>query len=66
MTDIGLPRDVLNRIERRWMAKFAQTPPAQPSATRCDDPLRSPQVRRLLDGSLKPPKCDRAIESDCA
>ena len=25
MKDMGLPLEVLNRIERRWMAKFAQT-----------------------------------------
>jgi hypothetical protein len=66
MKEIGLPRDVMNRIERRWMAKFAQANQARPTATFCDDPLRSPQVRRLLFGSLKPPTGDRAIEPNSA
>jgi hypothetical protein len=63
MDEIRLPQHVVNRFERRWTARFAQMlgdwPPLEhaPSspACGCDDPLRSPQVRRLLEGSLKPP-----------
>ncbi|MEA2919345.1 MAG: hypothetical protein QOJ15_11426 [Bradyrhizobium sp.] len=31
-------------------------------ASSCDDSLRSPQVRRLLEGSLRPPTVDRTLE----
>jgi hypothetical protein len=55
MVNIALPRDVLIRIERRWMAQFSQAPSHQPSSMLGDDPLRSPRVRRLLEGSLRPP-----------
>ncbi len=66
MQEMGLPREVLNRIERRWMAKFAQSSQARPSAARCDDPLWSPQVHRLLNGSLKPPRRQRSTKFNCA
>jgi hypothetical protein len=73
MDETRLPQHVLNRIERRWASRFAQTlgdwrhserAPLSP-ADGNHDPLRSPQVRRLLEGSLRPPtsslcKSDRA------
>jgi hypothetical protein len=73
MDETRLPQHVLNRIERRWAYRFAQTlgdwrhserAPLSP-ADGNHDPLRSPQVRRLLEGSLRPPtsslgKSDRA------
>jgi hypothetical protein len=63
MDDIRLPQHVLNRIEQRWTARLAQMlevkrrPGRAPSspADRNYDPLRSPQIRRLLEGSLRPP-----------
>jgi hypothetical protein len=55
MDNIALPRDVLNRTERRRMAKFSQTSFCRPPSTLGDDPLRSPRLRRLLKGSLRPP-----------
>jgi hypothetical protein len=63
MDEIRLPQHVVNRFERQWTARFTQMlegwqradharfSPASP----CDDPLRSPRVWRLLDGSLRPP-----------
>lgn len=64
MDEIKLPKQVLNRLELRWAARFAQMleedwprseqSPSSP-ACGCGDPLRSPQVRRLLEGSLRPP-----------
>lgn len=71
MDEIKLPHHVVNRFERRWTARFAQMLEgrSQPGA-RCsrgsDDPLRSPQVRRLLEGSLRPPKAVRTLEFDRA
>jgi len=62
MDDARLPRHVLNRFECRWAAKLAQTPRRLPSLAFGDDPLRSPQVRRLLQGSLRPPTRDRTFE----
>lgn len=62
MDNIALPRDVLNRIEGRWMAKFSQAPSRQPSSMLGDDPLRSPRVRRLLEGSLRPPTVIKAVQ----
>ena len=59
MDDVKLPRHVLNRFEHRWAARFAQTPRRSPYLASPDDPFRSPQVRRLLEGSLKPPTRDR-------
>ncbi|MET4037912.1 hypothetical protein ABMB68_009449 [Bradyrhizobium sp. RT4a] len=69
MEEIKLPHHVVNRFERRWTARFAQMPGGQPQpvARYCggnEDPLRSPQVRRLLEGSLRPPKSDRTVEFD--
>jgi hypothetical protein len=66
MDEIKLPQDVVNRVERRWTARFAQMPEVrQPLERRCSspshgsfDPLRSPQVWRLLEGSLRPPTID--------
>jgi hypothetical protein len=62
MDDIRLPQHVMNRIEQRWTARLAQMleekrrPERTPSPDdRNYDPLRSPQVRRLLNGSLRPP-----------
>lgn len=59
MDEIRLPQHVVNRFERRWTARFAledwQSPKNAPLPVRgCGDPLGSPQVRRLLDGSLRP------------
>jgi hypothetical protein len=63
MDEIRLPQHIVNRIERRWESRFAQTlgdwrhperAPLSPAAGN-HDPLRSPQVRRLLEGSLRPP-----------
>lgn len=73
MDEIKLPHHLVNRFERRWTARFAQMPGGRPQpVARCwpgnDDPLRSPQVRRLLEGSLRPPKADRTLEfnrADC-
>ena len=62
MDEIKLPHHVVNRFERRWTARFAKTLEGrlQPPLARCcggnGDPLRSPQVRRLLEGSLRPLK----------
>lgn len=55
LDDIALPKGVLDRIDRRWMATFSQAPFCQPSSTLGDDPLRSPRVRRLR-GVLWEPK----------
>ena len=68
MDEIRLPQHVVNRIERRWTARFAQMlgdwqrPGAAFPRPRKLDPLRSPQVRRLLEGSLRPPTVDRRLE----
>jgi hypothetical protein len=66
MDEIKLPHHVVNRFERRWTARLAQMLEGRRSqgARRShgsDDPLRSPQVRRLLEGSLRPPKSDGAL-----
>jgi hypothetical protein len=68
MDGIRLPQHERTRLERRWMARFAQMldgqrPGRTPSypACGCDDPLRSPQVRRLLEGSLRPPTLDKNL-----
>ena len=62
MNDVKLPRYVLNRFERRLAARFAQTPRQSPSLGSRDDPFRSPQVQRLLEGLLKPPTRDSTSE----
>jgi hypothetical protein len=67
MNEIRLPQHVLNLIERRWASRFAQMledwqrPERAPSlsASETYDPLQSPQVRRRLQGSLRPPTVDR-------
>jgi hypothetical protein len=50
--EIKLPRDVVNRVERRWASRFAPMHRLEgapsPSAGESDDPLQSPQVQRLL------------------
>jgi hypothetical protein len=61
MDEIRLPHHVVDRLERRWTGRFAQMlkGPQQPvpGSYRGDgDPIRSPQVRRLLEGSLRPPE----------
>jgi hypothetical protein len=63
MDEIRFPQRYVNRIERRWTAGLAQMPEARQRPERAPpspshesyDPLRSPQVRRLLEGSLRPP-----------
>jgi hypothetical protein len=68
MDEIKLPQHIVNRIERRWTARFAQMPGVrQPLECRCSspshgsfDPLRSPQVWRLLE-SLRPPTIERRL-----
>jgi hypothetical protein len=68
MDEIKLPQHIVNRIERRWTARFAQMPEGrQPLERRRSspshgrfDPLRSPQVWRLLEGSLRPLVVDGA------
>jgi hypothetical protein len=60
MDEIKLPHHVVNRFERRWTARLAQMLEGRRSHG-SDDPLRSPQVRRLLEGSLRPPKSGGAL-----
>jgi hypothetical protein len=59
MDEIRLPQHAVNRIDRRWTARFGQMAAAwqkQPGSVYVsDDPLRSLRVRRLLEGSLRPP-----------
>jgi hypothetical protein len=57
MDEIRLPQHVVNRIDRRWAARFGQMAAwqKQPGSDESDDPLRSSRVRRLLEGSLRPP-----------
>jgi hypothetical protein len=67
MDEIRLPRHIVNRFERRWTARIPQMvgdwqrlePTPSSLACGCYDPLRSPQVRRLLQGSLRPPTAAR-------
>jgi hypothetical protein len=61
MDEIRLPHHIVDRLERRWTGRFAQimNEPQHPTTgISCggDDPIRSPQVRRLLEGSLRPPE----------
>jgi hypothetical protein len=66
MDDIRLPQHVMNRIEKRWTARLVQMleekrrPERTPSSPADGnyDPLRSPQVWRLV-GSLRPPTIER-------
>ena len=66
MDEIKLPHHVVDRFERRWKARFALLLEGQSRLRRLasgnDDPLQSPQVRRLLEGSLRPPKPDETLE----
>ncbi len=61
--EIKLPQHIVNRIERRWASHVAQVlgdrrhserAPLSP-ADGNHDPLQSPQVRRRLEESLRPP-----------
>ena len=66
MDEIRLPQNVVNRFGRRWTARFAQmligSPKHAPLPVRgCGNPLRSPQVRRLLERSLRPQTLDRTL-----
>ena len=63
MDEIRSPQHVVNRVEPRWASRLAQMlddwrhperAPLSP-ANGNQDPLRSPQVRRLLEGSLRRP-----------
>jgi hypothetical protein len=55
MDETRLPCDVVNRIERRLQSRFAQMlKDCEPPPESCD-PLHSPRVRRLLEGSLRSP-----------
>jgi hypothetical protein len=58
MDEIRLPQHVVNRIDRRWTARFGQIAKAwqkQPGSDASEDPLRSSRVRGWLEGSLRPP-----------
>jgi hypothetical protein len=52
MRDINLPRHVMDCFERRWAARFADPGTRERVA---DDPFKSAQVHRLLEGALRPP-----------
>jgi hypothetical protein len=61
MDEIRLPHHIVDRLERRWTGRFAQMiNGSKHPATRIScggaDPIRSPAVRRLLEGSLRPPE----------
>jgi hypothetical protein len=60
MDEIRLPHHIVDRLERRWTGRFAQTMNGSqhPTGTSCGggDPIRSPAVRRTLEGSLRPPE----------
>jgi hypothetical protein len=61
MDEIRVPQHVVDRFERRWTARLAQMLEGRQRLERasgCDDPLRSPQVWRLV-GSLRPPTIER-------
>jgi hypothetical protein len=65
MAEIRVPQHVVNRFERRWTARLAQMLEGRQRLERvsgCDDPLRSPQVWRLV-GSLRPPTNERLLVS---
>lgn len=66
MNEVKLPLHIVDRLERRWTGRFAQMlkGPQQPATgIFCggSDPIRSPAVRRLLEGSLRPPE-PRSLE----
>jgi hypothetical protein len=60
MNEIHVPLHVIQRLERRWSAKLDQlarmrTLSQSPPPIEQDDPLRSPDIERLLASSLRPP-----------
>ena len=68
MNEVKLPLHIVDRLERRWTGRFGQmlTVLQRPSPRICrrgGDPLRSPEVRRLLEGSLRPPE-PRSLDSE--
>jgi hypothetical protein len=66
MDEIRVPQHVVNRFERRWTTRLAQMLEGRQClehASGCDDPLRSPQVWRLLEGYLRPPTNERVLVS---
>jgi hypothetical protein len=60
MDEIRLPHHVVDRFERRWTGRFSQMLKGLQPRPRISrgggDPIRSPEVRRLLQGSLRPPE----------
>jgi hypothetical protein len=61
MDEVRLPHHVVDRLERRWTGRFAQMmngsrQPATGTSCGGGGPIRSPAVRRLLEGSLRPPE----------
>jgi hypothetical protein len=65
MDEIRVPQHVVDRFERRRTARLAQMLEGRQPLERvsgCDDPLRSPQVWRLV-GSLRPPTNERPLVS---
>ncbi len=67
MEGIRIPQHVIQRLERRWTARFGrmceQHPLSHLRTVEQDDPLRSPYVGRLLVGSLRPPS--RGDDATC-
>jgi hypothetical protein len=60
MNDIRIPMHVIQKLERCWSAKLDQlarmrTLSQSPRPIEQDDPLRSPDIERLLASSLRPP-----------
>jgi hypothetical protein len=65
MDEIKLPRHVLDRLERRWAARFPQPmqhPQRATSSPPREDPFRSPRARRRPGGSPRSPMVERALE----
>jgi hypothetical protein len=52
MRDINLPRHVMDCVERRWAARFANAGANERAA---GDPFKSPQICRMLEGASRPP-----------
>ena len=66
MDEIRVPQYVVNGFERRWTARLPQILEGRQrleQANGSDDPLRSPQVWRLLEGSLRPPTIEVVSQS---
>jgi hypothetical protein len=62
MDEIRLPQHVVDRIGRRWAARFGRMAAGkQPGSDESDDPLLSLRVRRLLEGSLRPPATEKNL-----